>query len=66
MSEWIFNQNGQPKLLFDQDCLRNNGGQVIAWIRNTSVYTMKPNVDFTPTLKNREPLILIKDVRIRD
>ncbi len=41
MSEWIFNRDGQPKLLFDQDCLRNNSGQVIAWIRNTSVYTMK-------------------------
>lgn len=33
---------------------------------NTSVYAMKPNVDFTPTLKNREPLMLIKDVRVRD
>ena len=33
---------------------------------NTSVYAMKQNVDFTPTLKNREPLMLIKDVRIRD
>jgi len=33
---------------------------------NTSVYAMKPNIDFTPTLKNREPLMLIKDVRIKD
>jgi peptide/nickel transport system substrate-binding protein len=33
---------------------------------NTSVYAMKPNIDFTPTLKNREPLMLIKDVRITD
>jgi peptide/nickel transport system substrate-binding protein len=31
---------------------------------NTSVYSMKPNIEFTPTLKNREPLMLIKDVKI--
>ena len=32
---------------------------------NTSVYSMKPNIDFTPTLKNREPLMLLKDVKIK-
>ena len=32
---------------------------------NTSVFAMKPNIEFTPTLKNREPLMLIKDVRIK-
>jgi peptide/nickel transport system substrate-binding protein len=31
---------------------------------NTSVYAMKKNIDFTPTLKNREPLMLIKDVKV--
>jgi len=41
MSEWIFNRNGQPKLLFDQDCIRNNSGQVIAYINNTNIHTMK-------------------------
>ena len=32
---------------------------------NTSVYSMKSNIDFTPTLKNREPLMLVKDVKIQ-
>ncbi|HEJ83982.1 MAG TPA: ABC transporter substrate-binding protein [Desulfobacteraceae bacterium] len=32
---------------------------------NTSVYSMKPDIDFTPTLKNREPLMLLKDVKVR-
>ena len=32
---------------------------------NTSVYSMKSNIDFSPTLKNREPLMLLKDVKIR-
>jgi peptide/nickel transport system substrate-binding protein len=32
---------------------------------NTSVYSMKPNIEFTPTLKNREPLMLLKDVKIK-
>lgn len=32
---------------------------------NNSVYAMKPNIVFTPTMKNRDPLILIKDVIIK-
>jgi peptide/nickel transport system substrate-binding protein len=32
----------------------------------TDVYAMKPNIEFTPTQKNREPLMLIKDVRIKN
>ena len=32
---------------------------------NTSVYSMKSNIDFTPTLKNREPLMLLKDVMVK-
>jgi peptide/nickel transport system substrate-binding protein len=31
----------------------------------TDVYAMKSNIEFTPTRKNREPLMLIKDVRIK-
>jgi peptide/nickel transport system substrate-binding protein len=31
----------------------------------TDVYAMKSKIEFTPTKKNREPLMLIKDVRIR-
>ena len=31
----------------------------------TDVYAMKSTIEFTPTKKNREPLILIKDVRIK-
>jgi peptide/nickel transport system substrate-binding protein len=30
----------------------------------TDVYAMKPKIEFTPTKKNREPLMLIKDVKI--
>jgi ABC-type transport system substrate-binding protein len=32
----------------------------------TDVYSMKKNIDFTPTKKNREPLMLIKDVKIKN
>ncbi len=31
----------------------------------TDVYAFKSNIDFTPTKKNREPLMLIKDVKIK-
>jgi peptide/nickel transport system substrate-binding protein len=30
----------------------------------TDVFAMKRNIEFTPTKKNREPLMLVKDVRI--
>jgi peptide/nickel transport system substrate-binding protein len=32
----------------------------------TDVYSMKPKIEFTPTRKNREPLMLIKDVKIKN
>jgi peptide/nickel transport system substrate-binding protein len=32
----------------------------------TDVYAMKPNIEFMPTKKNREPLMLIIDVRIKE
>jgi|GEM_PF-3907690 len=41
MSEWIFNRNGRPKLLFDQDCLRNIHGHVITWINGPNIYSLR-------------------------
>ena len=32
----------------------------------TDVYAMKSKIDFTPTKKNREPLMLMKDVKIKE
>lgn len=32
----------------------------------TDVYAMKSKIDFTPTKKNREPLMLIKDVKLKE
>ena len=32
----------------------------------TDVYAMKSKIEFTPTKKNREPLMLIKDVKIKE
>jgi hypothetical protein len=32
----------------------------------TDVYIMNSEIEFTPTKKNREPLMLIKDVKIRN
>lgn len=32
----------------------------------TDVYAMKSKIDFVPTRKNREPLMLIKDVKIKE
>ena len=38
---------------------------ILIWSHN-SVYAMKPNIDFTPTVKSTSPLMLIKDVRVND
>ena len=40
MTEWIFDRNGMAKLLFDDDCIRNDTGQVIAWISGVNVYSL--------------------------
>jgi peptide/nickel transport system substrate-binding protein len=32
----------------------------------TDIFAMKPKIEFTPTKKNREPLMLIKDVKIKN
>ena len=40
MAEWIFNGNGNATIIFDDDCLRNSSGIVIAWVYNFSVYNL--------------------------
>ncbi|WP_145954132.1 collagen-like triple helix repeat-containing protein [Kosakonia radicincitans] len=41
MVEWIYNRNGRPTVLFDDDCLRNNRGVVIAWIHGNNIYSLR-------------------------
>lgn len=41
MADWIFNKNGRATLIYDNDCLRNDHGQVIAWIYNYSFFSLK-------------------------
>ena len=40
MADWIYNSNGNATLIFDNDCIRNNHGKVVAWINNISVYDL--------------------------
>ena len=41
MSDWIFDRSGRATLILDSDCIRNNRGQVIAWISGNNVYTLQ-------------------------
>jgi hypothetical protein len=41
MSDWIFDRHGQATLLLDNDCIRDQSGQVIAWIVGANVYTLQ-------------------------
>ena len=40
MADWIYGSNGQANIIHDNDCFRNKGGQVIAWINRNSVYSL--------------------------
>ena len=43
MADWIYNKSGNASIICDNDCLRNNFGQVIAWIRGLDVYSLNGN-----------------------
>ncbi|HJZ41832.1 MAG TPA: hypothetical protein VJ203_15800 [Bacteroidales bacterium] len=40
MPEWIFNHIGRASLIYDKDCIRNNNGKVIAWIKDKCVFSL--------------------------
>jgi hypothetical protein len=40
MVDWIYGSEGNATLIFDHDCIRNNHGQVVAWIKNIHVYNL--------------------------
>ena len=41
MSDWVFGQNGQATIIFNDDCFRHNSGQVIAWVSGDNVYSLR-------------------------
>jgi hypothetical protein len=41
MAEWLFDRGGRARILHDSDKLRNNQGQVIAWISENNVYCLR-------------------------
>ncbi len=40
MSDWIYNCNGTPTCILDQDCIRDEGGSVAAWISGKNLYSL--------------------------
>ncbi len=40
MAEWLFDRNGRARILLDNDKLRNNRGEVIAWISRNNIYSV--------------------------
>jgi hypothetical protein len=43
MAEWIFNKNGTATLILDNDCIRDDRGNVISWIGGQNIYSMNGN-----------------------
>lgn len=39
MAEWLYDKNGSPTLILDGERLRNSHGEVVGWIRGTSVFS---------------------------
>jgi len=40
MTDWIYNIIGIATIIYDNDCLRDNNGQVIAWVNGINVYSL--------------------------
>lgn len=40
MCEWIFDKTGRATLILDTDCIRNNHGQMVAWISENNVFDL--------------------------
>jgi len=43
MAEWMFDQMGNTCLIFDGDKIRNDGGDVVAWISQNNVHSLTGN-----------------------
>ena len=40
MAEWLFDRNGTPCLILDNDKIRNDRGEVVGWLTNANVYSL--------------------------
>ncbi|WP_242920932.1 4-fold beta flower protein [Pontibacter liquoris] len=40
MADWIFNKSGNATMIYDSDCIRNNRGQVVAWLYGNNIYSL--------------------------
>lgn len=40
MTNWIYDSTGNATMIFENDYIRNNHGQVIAWINSINVYNL--------------------------
>lgn len=40
MAEWLFDQNGRPRIIADGDCFRSAHGVVIGWSHGHSAYSL--------------------------
>jgi hypothetical protein len=43
MADWLFDRQGSPRLILDDDCVRSASGAVIAWISGDGVFSLIGN-----------------------
>jgi hypothetical protein len=41
MANWLFDRDGQPRIIHDSDCLRDRHGRVCAWLSGGNVYSTR-------------------------
>ena len=40
MSNWMFNRNGRPVVIYDGTNIRDSRGRLISWISGSNVYSL--------------------------
>ena len=41
MAEWAFHRNGRATVIFDDDCIRDTRGNVVAWLVRNCIYSLR-------------------------
>jgi 4-fold beta flower protein len=40
MAKWVYDRHGSPRVIWDDDCVRNAAGVVIGWVSSTGLFSL--------------------------
>lgn len=41
MAKWLFDRHGSPRLILDDDCVRDASGHVVGWVDSNGLFSIK-------------------------